>query len=166
MAIIPSDTRFIGISPGVNLVEKKSNQLNAETQPYTMQDIIDTAGGNDGSLQIEGSVTIDSTLRYVVDKDGTRSPLMLSTGSVSNFGTAGWDTNAAFGKDALINANSSDYNTAIGYSALKANQDFGCTAVGAEALLNSRYSSYSTAVGAWALNAQTDGQIPLSCCKS
>jgi hypothetical protein len=43
MAIVPSTTRFIGISPSVNLTERKSNITNAETQPYTMQDIIDTA---------------------------------------------------------------------------------------------------------------------------
>lgn len=43
MAIVPSTTRFIGISPSVDLTERKSNATNAETQPYTMQDIIDTA---------------------------------------------------------------------------------------------------------------------------
>lgn len=43
MAIVPSVTRFIGISPSVNLTERKSKSSNAETQPYSMQDIIDTA---------------------------------------------------------------------------------------------------------------------------
>lgn len=43
MAIVPSTTRFIGISPSVDLTERKSSTTNAETQPYTMQDIIDTA---------------------------------------------------------------------------------------------------------------------------
>lgn len=43
MAIVPSTTRFIGISPSVNLTERKSSTINAETEPYTMQDIIDTA---------------------------------------------------------------------------------------------------------------------------
>jgi hypothetical protein len=43
MATIPSTTRFIGISPTVNLKERKSALLNAETQPYTMQDIVDTS---------------------------------------------------------------------------------------------------------------------------
>jgi hypothetical protein len=45
MSNVPLDTRFIGISPDVNLYERKTSLLNAQTQPYTMQDIIDTAGG-------------------------------------------------------------------------------------------------------------------------
>jgi hypothetical protein len=43
MAIVPSTSRFIGISPSVDLTERKSSTINAETEPYTMQDIIDTA---------------------------------------------------------------------------------------------------------------------------
>jgi hypothetical protein len=37
--MIPEGTRFIGIAPTVNLKERKSAQLNAETQPYTLDDI-------------------------------------------------------------------------------------------------------------------------------
>ena len=43
MATIPSNTRFIGISPRVSLKERRSKSINSETQPYTMQDIVDTA---------------------------------------------------------------------------------------------------------------------------
>lgn len=46
MANVPLDTRFIGISPDVNLKERKSALINQETAPYTMQDIKDTAGGS------------------------------------------------------------------------------------------------------------------------
>ncbi len=42
MAQIPLATRFIGISGSVDLQEKKSSQVNSETEPYTMQDVIDT----------------------------------------------------------------------------------------------------------------------------
>ena len=42
MAIIPNGKRFIGISENVDLVEKKSSQINRDTEPYTMQDISDT----------------------------------------------------------------------------------------------------------------------------
>lgn len=45
MANIPLDTRFIGIAPGVNLYERKTNLLNAQTQPYTMADFIAASGG-------------------------------------------------------------------------------------------------------------------------
>ena len=37
--MIPSGTRFIGIAPTVNLTERKSANINAETQPYTIDDI-------------------------------------------------------------------------------------------------------------------------------
>lgn len=50
MANIPVTTRFIGIADTVNLVEKKSAQSNAETQPYTMQDIIDTVPASGASV--------------------------------------------------------------------------------------------------------------------
>lgn len=42
MATIPSNTRFIGISPRVSLKERRSKSINSETQSYTMQDIVDT----------------------------------------------------------------------------------------------------------------------------
>lgn len=51
MPNVPLDTRFIGIAPQVNLTESKSALINAETQPYTMQDIVDTAGGGGGYLK-------------------------------------------------------------------------------------------------------------------
>lgn len=44
MSIISSDTRFIGISTSVNLTERKSALINSQTEPYTMQDFIDTIG--------------------------------------------------------------------------------------------------------------------------
>jgi len=37
--MIPSGTRFIGISETVNLTERRSAIINAETQPYTVNDI-------------------------------------------------------------------------------------------------------------------------------
>ena len=42
MAQVPVTTRFIGIADSVDLTERKSAQINAETEPYTMQDILDT----------------------------------------------------------------------------------------------------------------------------
>jgi len=42
MSIISSDTRFIGISTNVNLTERKSALINSQTEPYTMQDFVDT----------------------------------------------------------------------------------------------------------------------------
>jgi hypothetical protein len=42
MAIVPNDTRFIGINPTVDLRERRSTRINRETQPHTMQDITDS----------------------------------------------------------------------------------------------------------------------------
>lgn len=44
MAIIPSTEQFIGISPNVNTSERRSALVNADSEPYTMQDFIDTIG--------------------------------------------------------------------------------------------------------------------------
>ena len=42
MAIIANDTQFIGIAPSIDLTGKKSALLNAQTEPVTMLDIVDT----------------------------------------------------------------------------------------------------------------------------
>lgn len=42
MAIIPSNEQFIGLSASLNTTEKRSALVNAESQAYTMQDIVDT----------------------------------------------------------------------------------------------------------------------------
>lgn len=44
MAIIPSNEQFIGLSASLNTTEKRSALVNAESQAYTMQDIVDTVG--------------------------------------------------------------------------------------------------------------------------
>jgi hypothetical protein len=36
---VPAGTRFIGIQPGVDLVERKSSQANSPTEVYTIEDI-------------------------------------------------------------------------------------------------------------------------------
>tara|TARA_R110001599_G_scaffold22350_1_gene82470 strand:- start:941 stop:1576 length:636 start_codon:yes stop_codon:yes gene_type:complete len=60
MAIIPSTTRFIGISPSVDLTEKKSAQINSETEPYTMADISATVGGGVATVVAGTNVTVDN----------------------------------------------------------------------------------------------------------
>jgi hypothetical protein len=55
MSTVPSGTRFIGISDRVNLTERKSAGLNADTQPYTIDDLVDTIGvGSQGPQGVEG----------------------------------------------------------------------------------------------------------------
>jgi hypothetical protein len=55
MSTVPSGTRFIGISENVNLTERKSAVLNAETQPYTIEDLAATVGvGSEGPQGVQG----------------------------------------------------------------------------------------------------------------
>ena len=52
---LTSGTRFIGISPNVNLKERKSAVLNAETEPFTAQDIANFVGvGSQGPQGVQG----------------------------------------------------------------------------------------------------------------
>jgi hypothetical protein len=46
MATIANDTQFIGISPTIDLTGKKSAILNAQTEPVTMADIVETVVDN------------------------------------------------------------------------------------------------------------------------
>ena len=69
MANIPLTTRFIGIADTVNLVEKKSAQINSETEPYTMQDIIDSvpvgpSGPSAGIYVISQGFNANPTIMY------------------------------------------------------------------------------------------------------
>ena len=67
MANVPLTTRFIGISESVNLEEKKSSVLNAEAQPFTMQDIVDTVGGAGSRLSFIAKITQSGTSNPSVD---------------------------------------------------------------------------------------------------
>lgn len=88
MAIVPNDTRFIGINPTVNLRERRSARINRETQPVSMQDITDsvrpykvytaivTAWDSDAPVAIElentiGAITISriGPGRYYIESD-------------------------------------------------------------------------------------------------
>src|SRR5210317_929053 len=86
MAIIPNDEQFVGVSSSVDMTERKSSRLNNNTQVYTLQDFKDSVG-SDGSLQIEGGVALDGTLRKVADQGGNLSPLQLSTGGTNASGS-------------------------------------------------------------------------------
>lgn len=45
MAVVPPSTRFIGFSDLANLTERKTDYLNAISQPFTMEEIANAAGG-------------------------------------------------------------------------------------------------------------------------
>ena len=54
MPIIPSSEQFIGFSPNVNTDERRSEIINAESFPYTMQDFINTIGAGQGTQGPQG----------------------------------------------------------------------------------------------------------------
>jgi hypothetical protein len=54
MPIIPSSEQFIGFSPNVNTTERRSEIINAESFPYTMQDFINTIGAGQGTQGPQG----------------------------------------------------------------------------------------------------------------
>ena len=82
MAIIPSTEQFIGISPNVNTSERRSALVNADSEPYTMQDFIDTIGpgqvgpqgpqGIQGIQGVSGTSGLETYIRY--------SPIFQATG--------------------------------------------------------------------------------------
>lgn len=55
MAQVPLSTRFIGIADGVAIPENKTNLLNNKTEPYTVQDLVETIGvGSEGPQGVQG----------------------------------------------------------------------------------------------------------------
>lgn len=64
MAIIPNDEKFIGLSATVDTTERRSALVNAESQAYTMQDIVDTV-----SAEIPAPVNPTSGF-YPINKNG------------------------------------------------------------------------------------------------
>src|SRR5210317_1560811 len=99
MAIIPNDEQFVGVNSDVDMTERKSSRLNNNTQVYTLQDFKDSVG-SDGSLQIEGGVALDGTLRKVADQGGNLSPLYLSTSGVNALGSGTNSTQLGVGASA------------------------------------------------------------------
>ena len=76
MAIIPGATQFIGISPEIDLTEKKSSRLNSETQPYTLNDIKDsvaaTPAGSTGQVQFNNAGALGASSNLFWDNTNSR----------------------------------------------------------------------------------------------
>jgi hypothetical protein len=73
MATIPSGTKFIGLAPTYQTAERRSALINNESQPYTMQDIVDT---------VEGSLAPQMYI-VILDQSGTNAPV--ATDIVTDF---------------------------------------------------------------------------------
>jgi hypothetical protein len=71
MSTVPSGTRFIGIASNVNLVEKKSALINSETQPFTIEDIIDSVPSGSSGFNMPINQVLSPGLKYSVALTGT-----------------------------------------------------------------------------------------------
>lgn len=109
MAIIPSDERFIGLSQSVDLKERRSARINAQSESYTMQDISDTVtagitpgiSSNPSETFIplnEGDEFIDSPI-YALKPEGFDGYSVLGTkvNYVSSFPAGGIASSNDFG---------------------------------------------------------------------
>jgi len=85
MALIPSNTRFIGIATSVDLTEKKSSVLNNETQSYTIEDLAGFVAGTASYGQVSkmNSATIPVVTQSVYQSTGLTGTLNTLKSGVS-----------------------------------------------------------------------------------
>lgn len=69
MAQIPLNTQFIGLASTVDTTERRSALINAESAPYTMQDVVDTV-----SAGLPPSAPL--MLIGVLNQAGTNAPML------------------------------------------------------------------------------------------
>jgi hypothetical protein len=113
MANVPLTTRFIGISESVDLTEKKSSVLNAETQPFTMQDIVDTVSGDS---QAPKSAQVTITQAQILNGSGF-SKVLVSPVSGKTLVPISMSVYRKSGGTAYSISNSIRLNSVIGSSA-------------------------------------------------
>lgn len=87
MAIIPSDQKFHTVPAGVDTADRGSARSNADRDIYTMQDIIDTAGGGGGATEGQDIAFVVRETAYGSTGDHEGTTLLnnnnaLSAGSV------------------------------------------------------------------------------------
>ncbi len=63
MATVPAGTKFIGISPDVDLTQKRSSQVNAESEGYTAEELAGTTEWGD----INGTLADQTDLQEALD---------------------------------------------------------------------------------------------------
>ena len=82
MAIIPSNTQFVGDTTGVPIQELRSDQINALSEAFTMQDIIDTVGTDTNTTYdlaaTQDGINVDITL---TGSDGSTDTVALAAGT-------------------------------------------------------------------------------------
>jgi hypothetical protein len=147
------------ISSAVDVARFRSNKV-IFTQPLFVgtSDINDTPTAE---LQVKGSGSTSSTSSLLVQNSATTEIFRVrDDGSVYGIGAGGVDTNAAYGKDALINNTTAASNVAVGYQAmLDATTGGFNVAVGELALSSNTTATNSVAIGRRALQNANVNQL-------
>jgi hypothetical protein len=156
MANIPLSTRFIGIGAAANLEERKSGLNNTLTEPYTLQDIIDTispvsnsfnplftdASGTLSGVVVTGSYTMISPkicfFRVYVDFSGC-----------TNFGTLGYQITLPFPSAETMRQSGGTLHQTTGASQYHI---AGITDISLSTTIHKLYYSGSTTDLAWKYN--------------
>jgi hypothetical protein len=169
MAIIPSNTQFVGDTTGIPIKQLRSAQINAMSEPFTMGDIIDTVAVNVGDITgvastaplsgggTTGSVTIGIDQSSAV-QDGYLSSTDWTTfnnkGDITGSGTASkvtkWTAAGAIGNSLLNDNGLSVWNTGTGTGANN-------TSFGRDALISNTTGYENTAFGDAALRENLVG---------
>ena len=129
--------------------------------------------GGGGGLNFKDGANVTSVPQIVADAENSNTALRLSSVDVTNYGVVGNDTNAAFGRRALITTGTynlqntaigafaaentdQDANVAIGYKACQNYTGYYSVGIGAESLMST--STYGhIAIGYSALRDMTSG---------
>lgn len=110
MAQIPLNTQFIGLAATVDTTERRSATINAESAAYTMQDIVDTAGGGSNYEVYSALFTQSGTNAPVVTVLENTLGLTLTWGrsSVGNYFGGDISSQCPDGKTVFITSNASN----------------------------------------------------------
>ena len=146
-------------SSAVDVARFRSNKV-IFTQPL----FVGTSNINDtptAELQVKGAGSTSSTSALLVQNSATTELFRVrDDGSVYGIGAGGVDTNAAYGKDALINNTTAASNVAVGYQAmLDATTGGFNVAVGELALSSNTTATNSVAIGRRALQNANVNQL-------
>ena len=82
MTAIPSGTKFIGLAPTYQTVERRSSLINSESEAYTIEDIATAAGGNSfftNGFTVVGPIAANVTIPENAGVNYTR-PLAMAAG--------------------------------------------------------------------------------------
>jgi hypothetical protein len=161
MSQVPSGTRFIGIATSVDLTERKSAILNAQTEPFTIEDIIDTVNPvansfnplfTDASGTLAG-VTATASYTMIAPKI-CYFRIYADFASCTNFGTGQYQITLPFPSVETMRQAGGTLHQVTGASLYHI---AGITDVASSASIHKLYYSGSTTDLAWKFNTPVGG---------